>query len=266
MRILPLLLASACALAFAAPASAQFAATLNTGYSHVSLDQGGGDINVWDIGGQAAATIPGTGFNIQGDLGYNNLSGSGDSGNSWSGGGAAFWADDMLRAGATANYDGFNGGGSGTVHITNYGGFGEWFAGMMTVGVKGGGLNLSVNQGGISGSTTGAYVGGEVVGYAMPDLALTGTIDYTDLSHGVHETDFTPQAEWLFSEDLPIAVYGGYTFSHVVIANSGSGNANTFFIGLRLYVNGNGSAALIDRQRTGTVGWGTAFSPLARAL
>jgi hypothetical protein len=264
MRILPLLLASACALAFAAPASAQFAATLGADYSHISLSNGGGDGNIWTVNGAALASIPGTGFNIQGNLGYNNLSGGGDNADGWNGGGAAFWADDMFRIGATANYDSVGADGF-HVHFTNYGGFAEWFAGMFTLGVKGGGVSVGADASSFgSGSTTGSYVGGEVAGYAMPDLAITGTIDYASIS-SLHETDFTPQVEWLFSEDVPVSVYAGYTYSDV----GGEGiseNANTFFIGLRFYVNGNGSAALIDRQRTGTVGWGTAFAPLARAL
>jgi|HubBroStandDraft_2_1064218.scaffolds.fasta_scaffold29961_2 hypothetical protein len=264
MKLYSALFASACVLAMAAPASAQFAGTIGADYTHVSVHSD--SANIWNINGQGAFNVPDTGFNVQGNVGYSNLSADSENGNVWRGGGAAFFSDEMFRIGATATYSSFEVHDFASINFTNYGGFAEWFPGMFTLGVKGGGVNISANAFGLDGNANGAYVGGEAVAYVMPDLALEGTVDYTDFSHGLHETDFTPQVEWMLSEDVPVSVYGGYTYSSLSASQFSSGNANTFFIGLRFYMDTNGSQALIDRQRSGVVNWGTSFTPLASAL
>jgi hypothetical protein len=248
------LFASACAFALAAPASAQFAGQVGAGYSHINADH----ININDLNASLAAesALFDTDFHLQANMTYSNLAvhDAPVTGNEWSGGGTAFWATDMFRAGVTANDDTIHfGPRESSEHETSFGGFGEWFCGAFTAGLK---------AGDISGS--GAYVGGEGAFYAMPNLALTGTIDYSGASH-THETDFTPQVEYLFSDEIPVSLYAGYTYASASGFGS-SGNGNAFFVGLHLYVNSNGATGLIGRQRTGTVGWGSTFGPLGANL
>ncbi len=76
---------------------------------------------------------------------------------------------------------------------------------------------------------------------------------------GSGETDYTIQVEWLVSKTAPVSVLGGYTYSGF---SPGSFNVGTVFVGIKLYTNGDGAAALIDRQRSGPLGWSSAFAPL----
>jgi hypothetical protein len=261
MRILTVMLASACAITFAVPASAQFSATLGGGYSHIDAEHI--SLNDWNTDGAASYALGVPGIVLQADAGYTNLSGDSVNINEWTGGGAFFWSGAEFRGGAAVNYSGIGGDASG--HLVNTGGFFEWFPGMFTVGVKGGGFSASGNE-------DGSYVGAEAAFYAMPNLSLSATFDYTDISDtvglidiGSHETDISPQVEWLVSDEIPVSVYGGYTYANV--SSSGvSGNGNIFFVGLRFYTNGTGATSLMDRQRSGTVGWAASFKPLAQAL
>ncbi|HSZ73956.1 MAG TPA: hypothetical protein VK779_03980, partial [Rhizomicrobium sp.] len=125
MKLYSALFVSACVLAMAAPASAQFSGTIGTDYTHISTD--GDDANLWNINGLGAFNLPGTGFNVQGNVGYSNISADSENGNVWRGGGAAFFGDDMFRIGATATYNSFEVHDFASIHFTNYGAFAEWF-------------------------------------------------------------------------------------------------------------------------------------------
>jgi hypothetical protein len=255
MKLHSVLLASACVLALAVPASAQVSGTIGGGYAHVDAYQL--NLNDWNINGAVLASLPGTGFNFQGNGGWSNLSSGALSANEWNGGASVYWSNHLFRAGGTFNYTDFTSSGSGG-HLVNYGGFGEFFLGSFTFGEKAGGFNQN-------GGVRGIYSGSEVVWFPIPDLALSGALDYTTFDNTnfqpqFHELDFSPQVEWLVSEDVPISAYAGYTFAN----DSGSGlssNSNILFAGIRLYLNGVESSSLIDRQRNGTANWATSFGP-----
>jgi hypothetical protein len=229
-----------------------FSGTLQGQYSNISSGSGGGSANVWGGEGSGAFDLGLSGLKLQVDGGYQgvNLSGSG-SVDDWNVDGAFFWQGHEGRIGGTVGYNGFSGAGT-DVNITNYGGFAEWYASpMFTVGVKGGGASAS--GGGSSGTAT--YVGGEVVAYVFPDVALNGNVDYfSDGNGGGNITSYGGTAEWLVSESTPVSVYGGYTYSDF---SGGGGHLSTWTVGLKFYLNGNGAATLADRQRTGNANWGT---------
>jgi len=249
------ILGTACALAlgaFAAPAYASnFSGTIDGEYANLSANGGGGHANSWGGNGSGVFDTGWSNLALQGDIGYHNLSASGTNVNLFDIAATPFLRMDHGRLGVTVGYtDAQN---HGSTDITNYGGFGEWFAGhAFTVGVKGGGFNA--NHG-----LNGAYVGAQLTGYVMPDFSLAGSVDYTSFSHSGHETDYNATAEYLISETTPISVFGGYTYSEF----SGSSQFNTWMIGLKFYCNGTGASTLVDRQRAGNVGWAAKFTPLA---
>jgi hypothetical protein len=237
VKITAKILAASSVLAFtaltAAPAMADFSGTVAGSYANLDLG-GPGSTDVW--GGTAAATATfGGNWGVEGDLDYHNISGAG-SADLWAFGGNVFWRGMNTRIAGSVMYHDVPGG-----NATNYGVGAEWFAGdQFTIAVKGGGLSGSGSDGG--------YVGGNVKWYAMPNLALSGTVDYAD--QGGSLTTEKLQAEWLISESTPISIYGGY--QHVDLA--GPGDGNVFFVGIKLYANA-GGGALVDRQRNGSLGY-----------
>jgi len=87
--------------------------------------------------------------------------------------------------------------------------------------------------------------------------ALSGSVDYTG-QFGGHATSETIKGEWLFSQSLPVALYGGYEHSDLNSSGFGysaGGAGDLVFIGLKLYMNGDGSGTLVDRQRNGSLGY-----------
>ncbi len=252
------ILGTACALAlgaFAAPAYADmtnFDGALGVDYSHLDANQGGGSANAWGGSGSGVFGL-GSNFAAEVDGGYHNtsFSGGGGSVNDWNVDGSIFWRGSMGRVGAVVGYNSLDGNGN-NLNATNYGGFGEWYAGSaFTVGLKGGGFNAS-------GHTNGEYVGLALTGYATPDIAITGGYDYTHLSHVASENDWSLKGEWLISERTPFALYGAYTNSKF---SSGGPTINTWTIGLTYYCDPDGRATLVDRMRGGTAQWGTSFGP-----
>jgi hypothetical protein len=246
-----ILLASVGALALCAvlpgAASADISGTLSGSYAD---DTNGGGDNIWNVSGSLTDTFAGNwGAEVAG--GYHNLDSS--SADIWNVGGSLFWASMQGRLAATVNYDDISVTG-GDVHFTSYGVGGEWYAGpSFTVGVKGGGTTVDIS--GFSGNTSGGYAGGMLKGYLMPNLALSGSVDYVGISGG-HLTSETARVEWLFSQSTPVSIYGGY--QHVDSGSGGflgSSNDDIFFVGLKLYMNGSGGGTLVDRQRNGSLGY-----------
>lgn len=248
------LFGAACALALvsiSAPAFAtDFSGILDGGYSNYDFNHGVGSTNDYHInGGGMFGLAPN--WAAQLNAGYNHSDDSGSHANAWNVDGTAFYRASGGRIGATVGYTSVNGGGADT-NATHYGLFGDWYAGRaITVGVKGGAFNGDH-------SLKGDYAGAQITGYVMPDLALSGSYDYTHVNHLTNENDFTAQAEWLVSHQVPVSIYGGYTrseFSHSL-------SANVWFVGLRFYcdpVDG----ALVDRQRNGAEIYGAHFGPAA---
>lgn len=245
--------AACAALALAsAPAFADnFNGYIGGQYTDFDFNHGGGNVN--DEGVNAAGAFnfsPNWALQLGGA--YNHTDGHNSNGNSWNIDGTPFWNLGQGRVGATVGYTSISD--HGSVDATHYGAFGEWYATRaITVGVKGGAFTANHDA-------NGDYFGGEVTGYITPNFALEGSYDYAHVQHVTNENDYTAQAEWLFSRSVPVSIYGGYTRSDF----SGAGNvsANVWFIGLRLYCNGQGEA-LVDRQRTGAEIYGTHFGPTA---
>jgi hypothetical protein len=183
-------------------------------------------------------------WNVQGDAAYDTLNASGVSGHTATVGGAAFWAGARGRLGASLGYDEFGASGS-VAHFTTYGAFGLLYAGeRVTLGIKGGGLSGS----GISS----AYGGGEIVGYATPNVAITGTIDSLNASH-VSFSSYGLRAEVLPAPATPVSLFGGYAYQAI-----GPVHFNIYSVGLKVYFGGPKDATLVTRQRTGVETWGAA--------
>jgi hypothetical protein len=228
------LLGAACAIAFSAlattAANASVAGTLSGSYANVN--GGGASADVWGVKGALTGMFSGS-WGVEANGSYHNQSGGG--GDDWAIGGNLFWAgSDVKVAGQVMYHD------LGAANFTNFGAGVTWFAGPS--------VNLSVRGGGYSGTgTSGAYVGGDIDWYVMDNLSLSGRVDYIDIGTGI--TTEAIQAEWLFSETTPVSLYGGY--QHLDVAG---GNANVWFIGIKLYANA-GGGTLRDRQRNGTLGY-----------
>jgi len=253
MGLRTLVLSGACALALSAvPLSAalatDFSGTLSGDYANISASAGS-SANSWGGNGQGTFGL-GSNWSVELDAGYHNLSASGSSIDNWTVAGDAFWTGMSGRLGAQVGYGSTNGG-FGTLHATNYGVVGEWWANPnLTVSGKFGGFNAT-------GGTNGYYGGGAVTGYIHSNFALSGGIDYTHISHLGNDTDYTVQGEWLVSQTTPISVFGGYTYSQI----SGFSHLNTWFVGLRLYCDGPGAGTLVDRQHQGSLLTTDGFGP-----
>ena len=230
-------------LAVSGPAIADASGTLAGSYATNTNDDGG---DLWNLNGSLTGMFaPDWGGEVTG--GYHNLNdGFGDSLDIWNIGGSVFWAGVQGRLAATINYDSTSEFGA-DLNATNYGLGGEWYAGPnFTVAVKGGGTTVSVSGGGSD--DNGGYFGGMLQWYAMPNLSLSGAIDYSEFA-GLNATSETAKIEWLFSNDMPLSLYGGYEHA------DGDTSGDLFFVGLKLYMNGNGAGTLVDRQRSGSLGY-----------
>lgn len=226
-------------------------AVLSADYANFDAKNAG---NANSYGVSAAATVPLNLYQSHAELdgGYHHLSGNGSNRDQWNTAGSLYWAPGAGRLGATVGYQQFGNGGVGDV--TNYGGFAEWWANNH--------LTLAAKAGGFSGNrvSDGYYAGGAATGYLQPNFALKAAVDYTHVNHLTKETDYTASGEWLVSEEVPVSVYAGYT--HATYSN-GAGHMNVVFAGLRFYTDGSGATTLVDRQRSGTLGWDASFSPTA---
>jgi hypothetical protein len=248
--------AVACGSAIAAPAAAPVPqATVSADYSYLDTNV---SHNINEFGGAISAVAPiGDGdFSVQGDGAYHYLTTSGVSLNDYAVGGSLTWRDGgMGRVGATVAYSGFQSNNSGAhvnLNFVSYGAYGEWFASdAFTLGAKAGGASVSGGGGGIGfGNATLGYAGAELVGYATPDVAISGTVDYLGGSGG-NLTTAGAKVEWLVSRTTPISVYVGYNYDDL----SGV-TANIFTVGAKWYIGG-GATSLVDHQRNGVDDWGT---------
>jgi hypothetical protein len=223
------LLGAACAIALSALASTAANASVagSIGGSYANLDGGGGSVDIWGVKGALSGQFGG-GWGIQGQGDYHNISGGGA--DVWTFGGSVFWGQPNFKLNAQVLYHDIGG-----ANFTNYGVGATWYAGPN--------VNVAARGGGYSGTgTSGGYVGGNIDWYVIPNLALSGRVDYIDLGTGI--TTETGQVEWLFSSTTPISIYGGY--QHV----DAGGSANVWFLGVKMYVN-SGGGDLVDRQREG---------------
>ena len=237
-----------------ATAPAVFAGTISADYANTNLSGGGASADSWGFNAAGAFGLGVSDIGAQIDGSYHRSSASGIDANQWLVGGSIFWAPgDMWRIGPNVTYRAidFTGAASGLdVHATSYGVFGELFVSdAITIGVKGGGADGSVNVSGFgSGSASGGYVGGELTGYVLPDLAIKGSIDYVDID-SAKVTSYGIGFEYLLSEDTPFSLFAGYNYVDI---SGASGHANNWLVGLKFYTDQ--PAPLVARHRTGTVG------------
>jgi hypothetical protein len=236
-------------LALSGSANAAVSGTLSGSYA-TGTDSNSADL--WNINGTVTGMFAGN-WGAEGTGGYHNLSdGFGDNLDIWNIGGSVFWAAQQGRIAATVNYyntsiAGFDG------HITTYGVGGEWYAAPnFTAAVKGGGDTADGDLFGTSDS--GGYAGGMLQWYAMPNLSLSGSVDYAE-QFGGHVTSETAKIEWLFSETMPVSIYGGYEHADVGAGGGFGAGGDAFFFGLKVYMNAAGGGTLVDRQRSGSLGY-----------
>jgi len=252
------ILGTVCVLALAAgPAAAAtltgFASDVTTSISMTDPSTKGAPTwKGWLLGGDVAGPINGlSGMNFQVDANYTHNWAHHESFEQWNLGGNVFWAGMDNRAGVNVNYDTVTHGGT----LTNFGVFGEQYFGNVTGMLKGGWLNSS----GSSIGGHGTYVGGAVDFYVMPDLSITGGLDWGDvvtglgnISHSRGDLNLTAweiMAEWLFIEDYGVSVYGGYSYDQTH-AFGFKDHDNVFRVGFRWYM---GGGSLIDHQRNGNL-------------
>jgi hypothetical protein len=257
---------TACVLAAAAltagPAAAgtltDFAGVLGTSYISSSNSMSGSQtLKSWPIAGSAAmplSTIDGLNAQLDASYTHNWASGNGThySREDWNFGGSAFWAGMDSRIGLNADYSNYNRIG----HLTNGGAFGEYYFGAITAMGKGGWLSGGGSQFGGHGN----YLGGAVEGYVIPDLGITGAVEWADVVMGRgcqtcgrgdrRSTAFQFLVEYLFVEELGIAGYAGYTYQSDKFGAANDTHNNVWRVGVRWYL---GGGSLIDHQRNGNL-------------
>ena len=236
-------------LASATAASAGVSGTLSSSYASDTNSDGA---DLWNINGSLTGMVSGN-WGLEATGGYHSLSETGsDNLDIWNVGGSVFWAGMQGRLAATVNY--YSTSTSGIdLDVTSYGAGGEWYAGpQFTIAVKGGGNTISS----YGSDASGGFVGGMLKWYVIPNLALSGSVDYNEYS-GLHITSEAAQLEWMFSNSLPLSIYGGYT--HDDFGTGGlfgaSSTSNTFNVGVKFYFNNPTGGSLVDRQRSGSLGY-----------
>ena len=256
------MMGTACVLAAAAltagPAAAgtltDFAGVVNTSYLNSDNSASGSEtLKSWLIGGSAAMPLSTLdGLNAQLDASYIHNWADHFSREDWNFGGSAFWANMDSRIGINGSYTNYNEVG----HITTGGLLAEYYFGPITVMAKGGWL-----WGGGSGlGGHGNYLGGAAVGYVIPDVSITGGVEWADLVTGqgcqicgrsdARDTAFEVIAEWLFSEDFGVSGYVGYTYQDQKFSGFTSTHNNVWLVGLRWYM---GGGSLMDHHRNGNL-------------
>lgn len=285
--------ASVIGIALAAgPAAAatltDFAGTLTTSFQ--SSDNSGSNsdtVKSWLLGGSAAGPLSDLpNLNFQADASYSHNWASHRSQEVWNFGGSIFWANMDGRAGVNANYQNFSAlrewqttgsaldirestpraCGDGTHdepclidsiggHLTSGGVFGEWYFGNITAMAKGGWLSTGGTQIGGRGN----YLGAALAGYFIPDLAITGGVEWGDIVTGrgcqvcgredVNVTSWELLAEFLFSEEYGVSGYAGFTYSQDKAFGDDT-HDNIWMIGLRWYT---GGGTLQNHHRNGNL-------------
>jgi hypothetical protein len=228
-------------------------AVIGGDYSHVWLNRGLGDANIYGVN-LGGITPLGGDFRGQVAGGYHRLDASGGGADEWNVAGTVAMSLPVGRIGANVGYvDAGLSGISG--HVTNYGVYGEYYASpAVTLGLRGGGLTASANAFGFGGSRDGGYVGGEGIGYLTPNFAARATIGYVGVAGG-HQWTAGVHGEYLLSEKTPLSAWVGYDYANLG-GNGFSVRGNTLSVGLKFYLGGGGS--LEQHQRTGEDDWGPA--------
>jgi hypothetical protein len=200
-------------------------------------DDNDNEADVWSGGGSLAVGVYPM-ISLQGDVGFATTDvGDDDSLDVWSFAGSAFWRGPMFAVGANI--------GNSSIEIDpldfdvmNYGAFGEFYpTQIITVYALGGWLDGDFGF-------DGNYLGGGAIVYPIPNLALTGNINYVD-NDADDATSFGVSAEYMFSDTMPLSVYGGYNFAD-------EGGIDVLTIGIR-FLFGGPIGPLVARDRTGAI-------------
>jgi hypothetical protein len=141
-----------------------------------------------------------------------------------------------------------------------YGAFGEFYVGQfLTIGAKVGGMTIDFDDGVVTESQSGSYIGAVVTGYITPNFALQGSALFSGVSEflgspdDLDNTAFTVGAEFLVSQMVPVSVFGNFTFGSADFAGNDL-DTDKWIIGARLYF-GAAGPTLVDKHRNGTLGW-----------
>jgi hypothetical protein len=269
------LAAGAAAVALSAlcftPAQAQpagnpvmLSATIGGGWQSDSLhfSGGGGSASgsIWNVGGSLAVPIQ-SDWAVQVNGGYSRLNVSGvDVDNGYVAGSLA-WLPHWGRLGGTVSYTREDlGVGPTNLRVENesYGVFADWYATpQITVAGRAGGLSGRFMALGFSKSFSSAYyVGGSMKGYVMPDLALSGNVDYNTTGFsGIHFNTTTAGigAEWLVSHNYPLALTFNYDYSTTSLGGGlGSINSNAVGVGAKFFFGGPPQGTLSDHEHSGS--------------
>ena len=259
----------------AGPAAADtlmgFAGMADLSYTNTSFDDNGsGSDSANSFGAGAAIAFPIdeiAGFNWELNASYFSTSYDPGSSITWDLGGSLFWAGPGSRFGVNTNYNTLTDYGP----LTNAGLFTQWYFGNITAQAKGGWLW----GGGTAAAGRGNYLGAGLVGYFMPNLAISGSVSWADLvtsatqgwpcygptcgRRDLMHTDFGIEGEFLVSETFPVAIYAGYQYTDASISENVSNpfltdddwSTNTFYVGFRYYMGGQGT--LIEHHRNGNL-------------
>ena len=162
----------------------------------------------------------------------------------WTVGATAYFTTADWQFGPAFRFQSQSSGGFST-QTFDYGAFAQWFATDRITAVA--------NIGGFSGdfSNNGFYTGGTLKGYPTADTAVFGGVDYARFTSfgGSDEEDYTIGGEALLSETTPFSIYAGYSYNAFAFGS----HDNTVFVGFNFYFNSEGTASLVDRQRSGQI-------------
>jgi hypothetical protein len=246
--------------AFAAPAPApspsiEPSGEMDGGYSYIWANNNSRGVNNWNLNGAVMVPVA-SNWGVQANAGYNSLSQSGINEDTGSVAGHVFYSQNWGRFGGSVAYSNTTVSNL-SLDVTSYGVFGDWYAGdRVTVSARGGGISGTARASGVSANLSGGgYAGAQIVGYAMPNLAINGTVDYVTLPlhhNPIQGTTVGIGGEYLFSQSLPISLSAGYSNTQLRFRGvTASDNAVT--VSLKYYFGGSGS--LEDHQRTGSENW-----------
>jgi hypothetical protein len=231
-----ILFATAAVCSLCLPACAGDAANvdglLSGGYTYT--DFSGTNVDTYNVGGIAKFRFE-SAINVQGSFDYTHIDVPGASADNYAGGGAVFWRDDTYALGAFGQYNHAEIIGFGT-NFETFGLVGEQYGANWTLRTHIAGLTAD--------GANGAYGGGGVVFYAMPDLSLNVDGSFNNFGP-LHWGDVTIGAEYLFSHEVPISIGAGYI--HTMYTRGPNTDALT--VRLTWHIGDGGS--LIDVDRSG---------------
>jgi hypothetical protein len=224
------------------------AGTISAGYGQSSFE--GIHVDNWNFAGQAEAPIGASNWAVQADASYNTEQVPGAHVDTTNGVVSAFYQSraGMGRVGAAGGYGQLNLAGD-KINDGSYGVFGDWYINpYFTASARFGAVEVS----GSGINSTKEYGGAQLVGYALPDLAISATYDEYQLSDITHQSA-TLKGEWLVSKQMPVSLFASY--SAVTFKEGATENIRTYMFGVKFYFGGGGS--LRDRQRDGAESWGS---------